>query len=52
MFYSLDGVQYTDTGLAVELKFGKWKGARPALFCFGPNGGTVDVDFVRYNLEK
>jgi beta-xylosidase len=52
LFYSLDGGHYTDTGQAVELKFGKWKGARPALFCFGPNGGAVDVDFVKYNLEK
>jgi beta-xylosidase len=52
LLYSLDGVQYTDTGPAVELKFGKWKGARLALFCFGPNGGTMDVDFVKYNLEK
>jgi hypothetical protein len=50
--YSLDGEHYTDTGRAAELKFGKWKGARPALFCFGPNGGAVDVDFVKYNLEK
>jgi len=52
LLYSLDGEHYTDTGLAVELKFGKWKGARLALFSFGPNGGAADVDFVKYNLEK
>lgn len=50
LFYSLDGVHFTDTGATVELKSGKWKGARLALFCFGPNGGTADVDFVQYNL--
>jgi hypothetical protein len=52
LFYSLDSMQYTDTGLAIELKFGKWKGARLALFCLGPNGGTADVDFVSHRLEK
>jgi hypothetical protein len=52
LFYSLDGEHYRDSGLVVELKFGKWKGARLALFCFGPNGGNTDVDFVQYNLEK
>lgn len=52
LFYSLDGEHYIDTGLAVELKFAKWKGARLALFCFGPNGGSVDVDFLKYSLEK
>jgi beta-xylosidase len=52
LLYSLDGEHYIDTGQAVELKFGKWKGARLALFCFGPNGGVADVDFVKYNLGK
>lgn len=52
LLYSSDGEHYTDTGQAVELKFGKWKGARLALFCYGPNGGTADVDFVKYDLGK
>jgi beta-xylosidase len=52
LLYSTDGEHFTDTGLAVELKFGEWKGARLALFCFGPNGGVADVDFVKYSLEK
>jgi len=52
LLYSTDGGHYIDTGLAVELKFGKWKGARLALFCFGPNSGSADVDFVKYNLER
>lgn len=50
LFYSLDGTTYTDTGAKVELKFGKWKGARIAVFCYGPESGVVDVDFVRYTL--
>ena len=51
LLYGIDGKHYNDTGRDVELKFGDWKGARPALFCFGPGGGTADVDFVKYKLE-
>jgi beta-xylosidase len=50
LLYSLDGRTYADTGVAVTLKFAKWKGARPAVFCYGPHGGSVDVDYVRYDL--
>jgi beta-xylosidase len=52
LLYSTDGGHFTDTGLAVELKFGKWKGARLALFCYGSNAGVADVDFVKYNVGK
>ena len=52
LLYSTDGRHYTDTGLAVELKFREWKGARLALFCFGSNGGVADVDYVKYNLDQ
>ncbi len=52
LFFSTDGEHYTDTGLAVELNFGDWKGARLALFCYGPNGGMADVDFVKYGLRR
>ncbi len=52
LYYSTDGKTYTDTGLAVELKFAKWKGARPTVFNYGPDGGIADVDYVRYTLEK
>ena len=52
LFYSTNGETYTDTSQAVELKFGKWKGARPAVFNYGPNGGIADVDYIRYTLGK
>jgi len=32
----------------VQLKFANWKGARLGVFCYGANGGAVDVDYVRY----
>jgi beta-xylosidase len=48
LWYSLDGKTYTDTGVAVQLKFASWKGARLGVFCYGANGGVVDVDYVRY----
>jgi beta-xylosidase len=51
LLYSLDGRTYADTGVPVKLNFAKWKGARLAVFCHGPNGGSVDVDFVRYELN-
>ncbi len=50
LLFSLDGRDFRDAGLAVTLRFAKWKGARPAVFCYGPNGGAVDVDYVRYDL--
>ncbi|HKI69900.1 MAG TPA: beta-xylosidase, partial [Verrucomicrobiae bacterium] len=52
LFYSTDGETYTDTGRTVELKFAKWKGARPAVFNYGPNGGIADVNYIRYALGK
>lgn len=45
--YSTDGKTFTDTGLAVQLRFSQWKGARLALFCHGP-GGAADFDFLRF----
>ena len=52
LLYSLDGKTYTDTGVAVELKFAKWKGARMAVFCYGSNPGMADVDYIRYTLTN
>ncbi len=52
LLYSLDGRTYADAGVVVKLKFAKWKGARPAVFCYGPNGGSIDVDYVRYRLGE
>ena len=46
--YSLDGVTYTDTGAAIPLKSGQWKGARVALFCYGDGAGAADFDFLQY----
>ncbi len=50
LLYCLDGRTYTDIGREAELKFAKWKGARLALFCFGPAGGHADFDYVHYEL--
>ena len=46
--YSFDGSAFVDTGSEVRLRFGKWKGARMAVYCFGPNGGWIDVDYLRF----
>jgi beta-xylosidase len=46
--YSLDGKTFTDTGITYQLGYGNWKGSRPALYSFGPNGGYVDVDSFHY----
>ena len=48
LLYSLDGVQFVDTGIAAQLRFGQWKGARAGLFCYGDGGGSVAVDYFRY----
>ena len=37
-----------DAGATFKLGFVNWKGSRPALYSFGPNGGYVDVDFFHY----
>jgi hypothetical protein len=34
----------------VELEFGQWKGARVALFTYGPGGGWADFDRFEYRL--
>jgi beta-xylosidase len=52
LLYSFDGTTYADTGASVALKFGKWKGARVAVFCFGPSPGNVDVDYIHYSLTE
>ncbi len=44
LLYSTDGEHFVDTGVAVTLKFGQWKGARVALFAYGPGGGVADLD--------
>ncbi|HWA29425.1 MAG TPA: glycoside hydrolase 43 family protein [Lacunisphaera sp.] len=46
--YSTDGKTFTDTGLEVKLRFSQWKGARLALYCYGPGGGAADFDFLRF----
>ncbi|WP_245844100.1 family 43 glycosylhydrolase [Nibricoccus aquaticus] len=48
LLYSLDGASYVDTGIAVQLRAGQWKGARVGLFCYGEGGGSVAVDYFRY----
>ena len=46
--YSLDGKTYVDTGKTFRLFFRFWKGARIAIFSYGPGGGSADFDYVRY----
>jgi len=46
--YSTDGKTFNDTGLEVKLRFSQWKGARLALFCYGPGGGAADFDWFRF----
>ncbi len=48
LLYSLDGKSYMDTGKPFHLVFRFWKGARIAIFSFGPNGGSADFDYVHY----
>lgn len=40
------------SGRRVTLKCGAWKGARFGIFCYGPNGGYVDLDYVHYRYES
>jgi beta-xylosidase len=46
--YSLDGKAFTDTGLAVKLRFSQWKGARLALFSYGTQTGPADFEYFRF----
>ena len=46
--HSLDGKTFTDTGARVTLRFDQWKGARIAIFSYGPSG-IADFDYVHYN---
>ena len=45
--YSLDGRDFTDTGVPFTLAFGHWKGARVGIFSYGRQG-HVDIDSVCY----
>jgi beta-xylosidase len=49
LFYSLDGKNYVDTKTAFRLQFRFWKGSRIAVFSFGPERGSADFDYVRYD---
>jgi beta-xylosidase len=46
--YSVDGKKFTETPAKFRLGFSSWKGSRPAVYCFGPNAGYVDVDYFHY----
>jgi beta-xylosidase len=48
LFYSLDGTAFTDTGIAVQLAFSQWKGARLALFSYGEGDGAADFDWFHF----
>ena len=45
--YAVDGGAFVDTGLAITLSAGQWKGARLALFCTGAGDGAADFDYFR-----
>ena len=51
LLYSLDGKTYVDTGTQFHLFFKHWKGSRIAIFSYGPGGGSVDFDYVRYRYD-
>jgi beta-xylosidase len=51
LLYSLDGKSYIDTAKTFRLFFRFWKGARIAIFNFGPNGGSADFDYVHYKYN-
>ena len=48
--WSRDGRQFTSVGEPFAMRFGFWKGVRPALFCYNPSEskGTVSFDWFRY----
>lgn len=48
LLYSFDGKNFIDSGQKFQLAFKFWKGARPAIFCFGTGGGWVDIDYFHY----
>ncbi len=48
LLYSLDGETYVEAGDVFRLRFRFWKGARIAIFSYGPNGGAADFDYLRY----
>jgi beta-xylosidase len=52
LFYSLDDKEYFDTGITFRMFFRFWKGARIAIFSFGPNDGSADFDYVRYTYDS
>jgi hypothetical protein len=47
--YSLDGRTFTDAPSTFRMGFQSWKGGRPAVYSYGPNGGYVDADDFRYD---
>ncbi|MFT3828419.1 MAG: glycoside hydrolase 43 family protein [Opitutaceae bacterium] len=47
LLYAVGEGAFVDTGLAITLRAGQWKGARLALFCAG-GGGEVDFDYFRF----
>lgn len=49
--YSFDGKTFGNVGDSITLKFGQWKGARVALFSYGPAGGHADFDAFDYDVR-
>jgi len=49
LLYSLDGKIFVDTDVVIELKFGQWKGARLALYCYGDGQGAADFDYFHFS---
>ena len=51
--YSTDGKKFKPVGEPFAMKFGHWKGVRPALFCYNTmgEGGKAMFDWVRYEIK-
>jgi beta-xylosidase len=50
--YSFDGIHFIETSTQFKMGFKNWKGGRPAIYTFGPNGGFIDVDYFRYTYGR
>ena len=46
--YSLDGKKFESVPGTTTLSFQSWKGARIALYSYGPNPGAADFDSFHY----
>ncbi len=48
--FSTDGATFTPIGQPITLSYVFWMGARAGFFSSGTEGGSVDLDYFRYQL--